>query len=57
VSAHVTSEENEEFIAVSKKGQVIRTAIKEVPSLGRATQGVRIMRLDGQDQVASVVLF
>jgi DNA gyrase subunit A len=57
VSAHVTSEENVEFIAVSKKGQVIRTAIKEVPSLGRATQGVRIMRLDGQDQVASVVLF
>lgn len=57
VSAHVTSEENEEFIAVSKKGQVIRTSIKEVPSLGRATQGVRIMRLDGSDEVASVVLF
>jgi DNA gyrase subunit A len=57
VSAHVTSEENEEFIAVSKKGQVIRTAIKEVPMLGRATQGVRIMRLDSGDFVASVVLF
>ncbi len=57
VSAHVTSEENEEFVAVSKKGQVIRTAITEVPMLGRATQGVRIMRLDGQDEVASVVLF
>ena len=57
VSAHVTNEENEEFIAVSKKGQVIRTSIKEVPSLGRATQGVRIMRLDGKDELASVVLF
>ncbi|MCC6404808.1 MAG: DNA gyrase subunit A [Candidatus Yanofskybacteria bacterium] len=57
VSAHVTNEENEEFIAVSQKGQVIRTAIKEVPLLGRATQGVRIMRLDSGDHVASVVLF
>ncbi len=57
VSAHVITEENEEFIAVSKKGQVIRTSIKEVPKLGRATQGVRIMRLDGSDEVASVVLF
>ena len=57
VSAHVTSEDNGEFIAVSKKGQVIRTAIKEVPRLGRATMGVRIMRLDGSDEVASVVLF
>jgi DNA gyrase subunit A len=57
VSAHVTSEENEEFIAVSSKGHVIRTAIKEVPMLGRATQGVRIMRLTSGDEVASVVLF
>ncbi len=56
VSAHVTNEENAEFIAISKKGQVIRTAIKEVPMLGRATQGVRIMRLDSGDQLASVVL-
>ncbi|MCC6934529.1 MAG: DNA gyrase subunit A [Candidatus Yanofskybacteria bacterium] len=57
VSAHVTGEENEELIAVSKKGQVIRTSIKEVPILGRATQGVRIMRLDSGDHIASVVLF
>jgi DNA gyrase subunit A len=56
VSAHVTSDENAEFITVSKKGIVIRAAIKEVPSLGRATQGVRIMRLDTADGIASVVL-
>jgi DNA gyrase subunit A len=56
VSAHITSEENEEFIALSKKGQVIRAAIKEVPNLGRATQGVRIMRMDAGDEIASVVL-
>lgn len=56
VSAHITSGDSEEFIAVSKKGQVIRTSIKEVPMLGRATQGVRIMRMDAGDLVASIVL-
>jgi len=56
VSAHVTAEGDEEFIAVSKRGQVIRTTIKGVPLLGRATQGVRVMRLDAGDELASVVL-
>ncbi len=56
VSAHITSEENKELIAVSKKGQVIRTSIDSVSVLGRATQGVRIMRLDSGDGLASVVV-
>ena len=56
VSAHITDEEDAEFIALSKKGQVIRSSIKEVPELGRATQGVRVMRLDAGDELASVVL-
>lgn len=56
VSAHVTSEENKELIAISKKGQVIRTSVESISVLGRATQGVRIMKLDASDSVASVVL-
>ncbi|HYU64677.1 MAG TPA: DNA gyrase subunit A [Candidatus Paceibacterota bacterium] len=56
ISAHITSEENKELIAVSRKGQVIRTSIASISMLGRATQGVRIMRLDPGDKVASVVL-
>lgn len=56
ISAHITSEENKELIAVSRKGQVIRTSIASISVLGRATQGVRIMRLDSSDRVASVVL-
>src|SRR3989344_1985252 len=42
VSAHITSEENKELVAVSRKGQVIRTDIGSISVLGRATQGVRI---------------
>ena len=44
----------EELIAMSKKGQVIRTALKDIPSLGRQTQGVTIMRLRGGDGIASL---
>lgn len=56
VSAHVTSEENKEIIAVSRKGQVIRTSIDSISVLGRATQGVRIMKLEPGDALASVVV-
>jgi DNA gyrase subunit A len=57
ISAHITSEENTELIAVSRKGQVIRTSVGSISILGRATQGVRIMRMDTGDSVASVVVF
>src|SRR3989338_5891051 len=56
VSAHITSEENKELIAVSRKGVVIRTSIESVSVLGRATQGVRIMRVESGDGLASVVV-
>lgn len=57
VSAHIVSEENKELIAVSRKGQVIKTTIEGVSVLGRATQGVRIMKLEQGDGLASVVVF
>jgi DNA gyrase subunit A len=47
--------ENEDMIIISKKGQVIRTPVKTVSTLGRATQGVRLMRFkDPEDEVSSV---
>ena len=39
---------------ISTKGQTIRIAMKDVPTLGRITQGVRIMRLADGDTVASI---
>lgn len=44
-----------ELVAMSKKGQVIRLDLKEVPSLGRQTQGVRIMKLRVGDSIAALV--
>ena len=39
---------------MSTKGQAIRVAVKEIPTLGRATQGVRIMKMSDGDTVASL---
>jgi DNA gyrase subunit A len=52
VAAKVLSDE-EDLIVISQKGQVIRTVIGSIPKLSRATQGVRIMKLDQGDRVAS----
>ncbi len=43
-----------EMIAISKKGQVIRVALETIPSLGRQTQGVTIMKMRAGDSIASV---
>jgi DNA gyrase subunit A len=53
IVSKVVSEETE-LIAISKNSQVIRTGLDEVPSLGRSTQGVRIMKLREGDSIASL---
>ena len=54
IVAKVLGGEEQELIAMSKKGQVIRTALKDISSLGRQTQGVTIMRLRAGDGIASL---
>ncbi|HET7827601.1 MAG TPA: DNA gyrase C-terminal beta-propeller domain-containing protein, partial [Candidatus Saccharimonadales bacterium] len=46
----------QEVIIISAQGQTIRLRVKDIPSLGRATQGVRIMRLNDGDKVVSLAL-
>jgi len=54
IASKVVTEEEDEIAAISKKSQVIRVEIKEIPSLGRQTQGVRIMKLREGDSIASI---
>lgn len=54
VAVHTLDPEAEEVIMMSTKGQAIRVAMKEIPTLGRATQGVRIMKMSEGDMVASI---
>jgi DNA gyrase subunit A len=55
MGAKVVTENEEEIVAMSKKSQVIRTDLKEIPTLGRSTQGVRIMKLRDGDSLASMI--
>lgn len=45
-----------EVLIISDKGQTIRIALKDIPTLGRTTQGVRVMRLADGDEVSSLGL-
>ena len=49
-------EDQEELIAISTKGKVIRTKLKSVSKLGRSTQGVRVMKMQSGDKIASVII-
>lgn len=55
IAAKVVTETEQEVVAMSKKSQVIRVDIKEIPSLGRSTQGVRVMKLREGDAIASLI--
>ena len=51
--------DDDEFIAVSSGGKLIRTSAADIRVIGRNTQGVRVVKLDsedGREQVASVAL-
>ena len=58
VSMKVVNKDDEsDLLLISLKGQTIRLPFKSVPTLGRATQGVRVMRFKSEgDTVASVTL-
>lgn len=44
-----------ELVIMSEKGQVIKLPLKDVPTLGRQTQGVRVMKMRAGDSIASIV--
>lgn len=54
VSVRTLEADASEVLLISTNGQAIRVALKDIPSLGRTTQGVRIMRLNDGDAVASI---
>jgi len=53
IVAKIVGDESE-IIAVSQKGQVIRVELKSIPLSGRQTQGVTVMKLRGDDSIASI---
>ena len=56
VDVRAIQDPRDEVVVVSTQGQVIRMALGGISLIGRATQGVRIMRMSEGDKVASVAL-
>lgn len=46
--------DNEDLMIINKSGVIIRIAVSELRVMGRATQGVRLITLKGNDEIASV---
>jgi DNA gyrase subunit A len=51
------AEDDRDLILISKNGIVLRVPFKTVPSLGRDTQGVRVMRFKEAGDLVSSVAF
>ncbi|MDI6883112.1 MAG: DNA gyrase subunit A [Patescibacteria group bacterium] len=51
----LVSEGEKDLIVISEKGQVIRSALGSISIRGRATSGVKVMKLDKGDKVASAI--
>ena len=47
--------EGDEIMISTNKGRVIRVAVKEIRTAGRNTQGVRIIKLSGDEKVVSTI--
>jgi DNA gyrase subunit A len=56
VDVRAIQDARDEVVVVSTQGQVIRMPLEGISLIGRATQGVRVMRLGDGDEVASVAL-
>lgn len=48
-----TVDDEDEMMFISKKGIIIRVPVKGISTIGRNTQGVRLMRLKPEDRVVS----
>ena len=48
--------ENEELLVITQQGKILRTPATQIRTIGRATQGVRVMDLEDEDIVVSVAL-
>jgi len=58
VGAFISNKDDaRDLILISKKGIVLRVPFKTVPSLGRDTQGVRVMRFKEEGDLVSSVAF
>ena len=50
--AHVT--DDDELMLITQQGKILRMAAKDIRTIGRATQGVRLIDIEGDDRAVSI---
>jgi len=50
--AHVT--DDDELMLITQQGKILRMASKDIRTIGRATQGVRLIDIEGDDRAVSI---
>jgi DNA gyrase subunit A len=48
--------ESEELLVITEQGKILRTPAADIRTIGRATQGVRLMELENGDTIVSIAL-
>ena len=48
--------EDQELLVITEQGKMLRTPVNQIRTIGRATQGVRLMDLEAPDKVVSIAL-
>ncbi|MFN3336879.1 MAG: DNA gyrase C-terminal beta-propeller domain-containing protein, partial [Thermomicrobium sp.] len=56
VAAATVAREDDTAVLVSRRGRLIVIPVRQIPRLGRSTQGVALMRLQENDEIASIAV-
>ena len=46
--------DDDELMLITQQGKILRMASKDIRSIGRATQGVRLIEIEGEDRAVSI---
>ena len=46
--------DDDEFMLITQQGKILRTVARDIRTIGRATQGVRLIEIDADDRVVSL---
>jgi DNA gyrase subunit A len=46
--------DDDEFMLITQQGKILRTVARDIRTIGRATQGVRLIEIDADDRVVAL---
>lgn len=56
VAKMVMNKDESDIVVISEKGVIIRTQMKDLPTLGRQTSGVKVMNVGSEDKVSAIAV-